>query len=122
MVQAQEGQLQDPLHSLPLAPQKVVWTAPKSGFLSQINSEGIGHLLIELGGGRKKATDTIDPGVGFLFHQKLGSKVTKGTPLVTVYLQQQTDANRMQKQFLDLIEISKTSKKVPKLLLKPCLK
>ena len=38
-----------------------------------------------LGGGREKKEDAIDHGVGLEFHKRIGDRVEKGEPLVTIH-------------------------------------
>jgi thymidine phosphorylase len=82
-----------------------------------MNTEGLGLFLVELGGGRKKVTDTIDYGVGMLFHKKLGAKVAIGEPIATLYLPQGLDQTTATKNFLNCITITGTRKAPPKLVL-----
>jgi thymidine phosphorylase len=70
---------------LAVSAQSVVVTAPKSGAVVKIDGETMGMLLVRLGGGRLKTSDTIDASVGFRLHAKLGQEVKKGAPLATMY-------------------------------------
>ena len=71
--------------ALTVSSVEAVFTAPRAGFVSKIDGQSMGMLLVRMGGGRQKASDTIDYSVGFKLHDKLGAKVSKGDPLVTVY-------------------------------------
>jgi pyrimidine-nucleoside phosphorylase len=87
LVAAQGGDarsLDDPSR-LPVAPVQGVVTADRAGGVSRIEPRTLGHALVELGGGRRQVTDTIDPAVGFTLHVTLGDVVTTGMPLVTVH-------------------------------------
>ncbi len=121
LVRVQGGSLEqiEDLTKLPQASKKVVWKAKKRGFLAKMNTEEIGRILVELGGGRKKASDTIDPGVGMVFHRKLGSRVQAGDPIVTVYAREQDAAllPQLQARFEAAVEITSQRKPVPKLML-----
>jgi thymidine phosphorylase len=104
---------------LPLSSQRVVWKSKKKGFITQIDTEAIGHILIELGGGRKKASDTVDPRVGMIFHKKLGSRVSVGDPLVTVFVPKNKSGNDLEvisHLFQDAIQVKGTRKAVPRLI------
>ena len=59
LTRAQGGNLEQILDpsKLPQAPVRAEWKAKKRGYLARINTEQIGRLLIELGGGRKVAED-----------------------------------------------------------------
>ncbi len=61
-------------------------TAPEAGVVSATATREIGLLAIELGCGRAKRDDVIDPASGFRIHKKPGDPVAKGEPLVTVEL------------------------------------
>lgn len=62
------------------------FTAAQSGYLSEIDAYSVGMASLELGAGRKKKDDIIDPAAGIVLHHKIGSKVEKGEPLVTGYV------------------------------------
>ena len=59
--------------------------APHSGTITHIETREVGLAVVELGGGRKKASDTIDHTVGFTDVLGLGEKVDKGQPLAIVH-------------------------------------
>jgi pyrimidine-nucleoside phosphorylase len=101
---------------LPSSPQKIHWKAQKRGYIAQMNTETIGKILVELGGGRKKTSDTIDPGVGMVFHRKLGSFVQAGDPILTVHAPARMDVKNLEAQFHESIEITNARKPVPKLV------
>ncbi len=118
LVQTQGGNLeaiQDP-NLIPLAPQRKSWVAKKSGYLVKMNTESLGRILIELGGGRKRASDPIDPTVGLTFHHKLGNKIKSGEPLVTLYAKEETQLEPILEELTRAIEISAAKKPVPKLI------
>jgi len=122
LVQAQGGSLDQILHPerLPSAPQKVSWGAAKKGYITQMNTETIGKILIDLGGGRKKTSDLVDPGVGLAFHKKLGNSVQKGEPIVTVYAPKtmtQDQIEQLRLRFESSIEIKTRKKPIQKLVL-----
>ncbi|MDZ7682395.1 MAG: thymidine phosphorylase [Fodinibius sp.] len=62
------------------------FSAPESGYISEIDAYSIGMASLELGAGRKKKDDIIDPAAGIKLHHKIGSKVEQGEPLVTGYV------------------------------------
>jgi pyrimidine-nucleoside phosphorylase len=59
--------------------------APRSGYLATVNAAEIGMAVVELGGGRVRKGDSIDPSVGVIVHYKVGDLVQKNTPLFTVH-------------------------------------
>jgi thymidine phosphorylase len=53
----------------------------------------VGLAVVELGGGRKKTSDSIDHSVGLTSVLGLGEKVKAGQPLAIVHAQNQDQAN-----------------------------
>ncbi len=64
--------------------------APQSGYLQVIDAYQIGGAAVKLGAGRAKKGDPIDHAVGVLVHHKVGDRVTKGQPLVTIHANDET--------------------------------
>ena len=60
--------------------------ANKSGFITKINTEGIGELSRKLGAGRYEKDDVIDASVGIKILKKIGDFVISDEELVKVYL------------------------------------
>ncbi|MBI3556486.1 MAG: thymidine phosphorylase [Deltaproteobacteria bacterium] len=71
--------------TLLVSPHTVIVQATKTGYVSKIDGQALGTLLVRMGGGRQKTSDTIDHSVGFRLHAKLGSSIEKGKPLATIY-------------------------------------
>jgi pyrimidine-nucleoside phosphorylase len=69
---------------LPLPKYKVGVVAQKSGYIGAIDCFSIGMLLVEVGGGRKRKEDSIDPSCGFKIHKKTGDHVKRGKYLAEV--------------------------------------
>lgn len=59
--------------------------APMDGYVARMDTTGLGYASLELGAGRRRKTDTIDPRVGFIMHCRVGDRMEKGQPLCTVY-------------------------------------
>jgi pyrimidine-nucleoside phosphorylase len=69
---------------LPMAPFKKPVLAPQAGFVNFVDTYALGTAIAFLGGGRSKAEDSIDPGVGIEMCTRLGSYVEKNQPLCFV--------------------------------------
>ncbi|TAH14163.1 MAG: thymidine phosphorylase [Curvibacter sp.] len=67
------------------APVQMEVYARQSGWVSGMATRDIGLLVIELGGGRRKASDTIDPRVGFSQFVQIGQRVEVGDRLAIVH-------------------------------------
>ncbi|MEM8570712.1 MAG: thymidine phosphorylase [Pseudomonadota bacterium] len=59
--------------------------ADRSGFVSEIDTRALGIAVVELGGGRQRATDKIDHTVGFEALLGLGATVEPDTPLARIH-------------------------------------
>jgi pyrimidine-nucleoside phosphorylase/thymidine phosphorylase len=70
---------------LPLAPVRSQIFAPRSGFISEVDALEVGLAAVEMGAGRAKKEDAVDPGVGILLEKKRGDRVEAGEPLATLY-------------------------------------
>jgi thymidine phosphorylase len=81
MVAAQGGNL-DQLPPLPASNDIV---AEIDGHVLSINTELLGIVIIEMGGGRKVMTDPIDHAVGLEMLVRIGDRVTAGQPIVRLF-------------------------------------
>jgi thymidine phosphorylase len=71
--------------ALPPAPVQRVLHAPRAGVIAALNTRAIGHAVVALGGGRLRASDTIDPRVGLSHCLPIGTAVQSGEPLLRVH-------------------------------------
>lgn len=84
-LQGGDGKIVDDYSRLPLAKNTKEVHALSSGYIGSIACREFGEHVVTLGGGRSKADDKIDFGVGFVVHKCVGQKVKKGEKLVTIY-------------------------------------
>ncbi len=70
---------------LPQAAECEVYLAPRDGVVAQVEPRAIGRGITQLGGGRTKVTDVVDPAVGFVITARPGDVVRAGEPLATVF-------------------------------------
>jgi len=59
--------------------------AGRSGYLSAINARIVGETSVELGAGRARKTDPVDPAVGIEILHKVGDQVAVGDPLFIIH-------------------------------------
>jgi len=59
--------------------------SPHSGYLSGVHAREVGETAVDLGAGRGRKGDPIDPAVGILIHHKVGDFVEKSQPLFTIH-------------------------------------
>jgi thymidine phosphorylase len=78
--------------SLPRAPVLVDAMPERSGFVGGVDSRGVGIAVVELGGGRARASDRIDPSVGLTELAPIGAAVGPEAPLARVHARTLEDA------------------------------
>lgn len=78
------GVVDDP-SVLPQAQACELFEAPRRGVITQVEPRTIGRGLIELGGGRTRMEDVVDPTVGFVITARPGDWVEAGEPLATIF-------------------------------------
>ena len=75
----------DDLSLLGRAPHVVPVEAARSGFVSDVDPLALGHVVVDLGGGRRQPSDAIDPHVGIVLKHGLGDAVQTGDVLAFVH-------------------------------------
>jgi pyrimidine-nucleoside phosphorylase len=89
MVGAQGGDLEA---KRPRAPEATV-TAEQAGFIEAIDTEVLGWVVIEMGGGRKRLEDRIDPTVGIEMCVRLGDEVRAGDRIARLFVHESVREN-----------------------------
>jgi pyrimidine-nucleoside phosphorylase len=84
-LQSGDERVMDDPQLLPQARSLADILSPSAGFLTATNCEQLGTALATLGGGREKKEDVIDHAVGLEFHKRIGDRVERGEPLVTIH-------------------------------------
>lgn len=74
------------LDALKVAPKIFSIKSVKSGYINAINTEALGEIVKEIGGGREKKDDIIDYGVGIVLSKKAGDYVEKDEEILKIYL------------------------------------
>jgi pyrimidine-nucleoside phosphorylase len=77
---------------LPAAPRVDVVTAPADGYVTQLHAGLLGRASTQLGAGRARVEDDVDPAVGLVVRAPLGAAVTAGQPILDVH--SRDDASR----------------------------
>ena len=75
----------DDVSKLPRASIVRPFPASSSGYLAKVDAESIGRAVLVLGGNRQKTDDIIDYAVGTSGLAKIGDRVERGQPLVTLH-------------------------------------
>jgi thymidine phosphorylase len=79
---------------LPAAPVVREVAPAAEGIVKAIDTRAVGVAVIELGGGRRRASDAIDPSVGFDRLAGLGAHVSGSDPLARVHAADAAAADR----------------------------
>ena len=87
-----------PSRYLPSAPVILPVLAERSGLLASCATRDLGMVVVELGGGRKKPSDTINPSVGISDILPLGAKVEKGERIAIVHAASSDEAQHAVKR------------------------
>jgi len=87
MVDFQGGDLSifDARGDFPVASQVRDFQAAADGYITGFETEGIGRLIVDMGGGRKTKDDKIDNLVGIIFRKKTGDPVKAGESVAVVH-------------------------------------
>jgi thymidine phosphorylase len=80
--------------------------ATESGYISAINTRDIGLVVVELGGGRMRADQSIDYSVGLTEFAELGQKVSKGDTLCVIHSKSTDDAGKVTDQLTNSFHLS----------------
>ncbi len=81
---------------LPQAAKQQTFTATQSGFITGIETDEIGRIVMDWGGGRRRLEDKIDYAVGLEIHSKLGDSIKANEPFVTAYYNDASKLEEMQ--------------------------
>ncbi|HLQ17072.1 MAG TPA: thymidine phosphorylase [Candidatus Eisenbacteria bacterium] len=82
MLEAQGGNLEK---GLPVAPVQRPLLASSAGYVESIDALEVGLACLELGAGRARKEDKVDPAAGLVIEAPVGARVSVGDPLVTVH-------------------------------------
>lgn len=87
MIEAQGGnpKVVDDFSLLPHAKLKSEVLAPSKGYITAIDTLGVGNAAMHLGAGRRRIDSEIDYSVGLQINAKIGDYVEKGQSLCTIY-------------------------------------
>ena len=92
MLAAQGGHLE---RGLPVAPVKVEIASERDGHVEGIDALEVGLSAAEIGVGRVRKEDRVDPSAGFIIEAPVGARVSRGDPLVVVHAQSRELVDRV---------------------------
>ncbi|MFW5832940.1 MAG: thymidine phosphorylase, partial [Pseudomonadota bacterium] len=89
---------------LPMAPVARALEARGEGYVAGIDVRALGWAVVELGGGRRRPEDDVDPAVGLTNVLGIGDRVEAGQPLAVVHGRNEADVavalSRLAKAFV----------------------
>jgi pyrimidine-nucleoside phosphorylase len=109
MVEAQGGDprvTDDPSAVLPSAPVVRPLEAERSGFLAAVEAEEIGRAAVDLGAGRRRKGDPVDPAVGIVFDPKVGDRMEGGQPIGAIHARDEEAATAAGRRVLAALSVS----------------
>jgi len=90
--------------------------APNAGYISAIDGQAIGLVVVGLGGGRQVESDKIDLSVGLSEVLPLGARVEKGQPMLRIHAAREAQADIVEAQLREVIKINVNAPDVPALI------
>ena len=119
MVEAQGGDPDWVWHpeKFPRAKVSYTVTAPKTGYITHVHTEGYGTAALLLGAGRNKKEDVIDMSAGIHLLAKTGDAVKVGDPIAVLYTSREELLEAATERLLTSTEIGSTPPTVRPLIL-----
>ena len=102
---------------LPAAPVIRQLAAPRAGFISSVQTQEIGEVVVGLGGGRVRNGDRINPAVGLSDLAGIGEEVGQDRPLAQVHAATEHAADIAEKAVIAAYDIGDVPLDPPTLLL-----
>ena len=109
MVSVQGGDLSQ-IKQLHQPKFELIVSAKSSGYVESMDTLNIGWAAVELGCGRRKKDDILDPTAGIEFMAKIGNKVQKGDPLFRCFNSNENKLNSALNYLLDSSRIGSEKK------------
>lgn len=92
-------------HGNYLAKSPVVRPVHADGIITAVDVRGVGHAIIELGGGRRQVGEKLDFSVGLSDVAPIGSHLDGSTPLALVHAASEDDAERAERIILEAVTL-----------------
>lgn len=108
MIAAQGGDARicQDVYLLPQAPVIYPVMAKQKGWLSQVNGTALGMAAQQMGAGRAKKEDIIDPAVGFIMEKRIGDRVEEGEVICTLHARSEASARETEEKILAALKFS----------------
>jgi len=90
----------------------------QNGIVSHMDTYEIGMASVNLGAGRLRAEDSVDPRAGVVLHKKIGDTVAGGDILLTIHTNKPERVKPVLQQLRRAIKITDAAPIIPPLILK----
>jgi pyrimidine-nucleoside phosphorylase len=101
-----EGEANPAAHHKPTATRTI--TAPQNGYLASMDCKQVGWAVQRLGAGRAKPGDPVSAHAGIEMHVKLGDRINKGQPLITLFSEDPTLIAEPEQMLRQTLQITST--------------
>ena len=91
--------------------------APRDGFVTFVDAERIGRIVLQLGAGRQRTDDVIDPAAGIAELMQCGDRVTRGQPLMRLQARSQAPASALAGEAAAAVTLADRAQPRPPLIL-----
>lgn len=110
MIEAQggDGRVVEDYSLMPHAKHHLTYRAKQSGVVTKLLADEVGKAAMVLGGGRQKADDALNYGVGIELLKKIGDPVSQGEALLIIH-HDQTGLDAATALLDDAIELGETA-------------
>jgi pyrimidine-nucleoside phosphorylase len=119
MVEAQGGDprvVDDPSAILPSARVTIPIVSRSEGTLGAVDAEAIGQAAVELGAGRRRKEEAVDPAVGIVLRPKIGDTVGPDEEIGVVHARDRRAADRAVARVLDALALTDEPVEAPPLV------
>jgi thymidine phosphorylase len=101
--------LERPERHLPEAPVRQAVHLGRTGIVAAIDARALGLAVVGLGGGRRRATDMIDPSVGLAEVRGIGEEVGPDAPFAIVHAASDGDASAAAELLRNAVDVAETA-------------
>ena len=102
---------------LPQAPEQVSLPAERKGWVTGLDALEVGQIARDLGAGREKSGEKIDPAVGIAFQKRTGDRVEKGEELAVIHAADAKTARSASERLAKAYRLGPRQVKPPKIIL-----
>jgi len=99
-----EGEANPADHHKPTSTRTI--TATQDGYLASMDCKQVGWAVQRLGAGRAKPGDPVSAHAGIEMHAKLGDRIIKGKPLITLFSEDSTLLDEPEQMLRETLQIT----------------